>query len=195
VASHDLIRHQLDQLRARLPADVVEELTDGLTETYEGHLARGLDPAAAADAAVAEFGDQAQITAAFVQQAPGRRVARTLLATGPVLAACWGPTLGMGHAWSWPLARGAGVVFGLALLATVATLVVAATSRHSYRRTRLAVPAAGALVLLDVAVLGVVLAVLPVAAPAPVWPMGIAVTASLARIWLTVRSLRRMLAT
>ena len=42
-----LIRGYLAALAARLPASVVEELADGLTETYRFYLSRGLDPEAA----------------------------------------------------------------------------------------------------------------------------------------------------
>ena len=43
-----VIRGYLAGLAARLPASVVEELADGLTETYRFHLSRGLASEAAA---------------------------------------------------------------------------------------------------------------------------------------------------
>lgn len=190
MAGDALIERHLAALARQLPAAAVDELADGLVETYEHHLACGLDRVAAAEAAVAEFGDPAQIIASFSRQAPGRRAAITLLATGPVFAVCWGPSLILGHAWVWPIPTTATVLFGLALLGVVATLVIAATSRHDYHRTRLAAPGGIGLVLLDTAALAAVL----FAAPALVWPMAIAIPVSLARIAFTVRLVPHVLA-
>ncbi|HEV8559614.1 MAG TPA: permease prefix domain 1-containing protein [Actinophytocola sp.] len=190
MAGHTLIDAHLAALARRLPARAVDELADGLTETYARHLARGFDPTAAARAAIAEFGHPDQIITAFTRQAPGRRTALALLATGPGFAACWGPSLILGHAWTWPIPTPVALAFGLALLAVVAALVTAATSRHSYSRTQLAAPGAIGLVLLDTAVLAAVL----LAAPTLVWPMALAIPASLARIGLTARTFPRLLA-
>jgi hypothetical protein len=88
----------LAHLARHLPADVVDELADGLTETRQHHLDGGLSPTDAARAAIAEFGDPDQTIRAFVTQAPGRRIARTLLATGPLMALCWAPSLITAHA-------------------------------------------------------------------------------------------------
>ena len=44
---------------------MVKELADGLDETYQRHLGLGLAPQAAAEAAVAEFGDPQLIAAEF----------------------------------------------------------------------------------------------------------------------------------
>lgn len=188
MADHVLIGTHLAVLRRRLPAQVVDELGDGLTETYQHHRARGLDPAAAAAAAVAEFGDPDLITAAFTRQAPGRRAAVALLATAPVYAACWGTSLIISRAWTWPIPTAAGVAFGLTLLGVAALFAAAATGR-SYSRTRLAIAGGVGLVGLDAAMLAAVL----LAAPALVWPMAIAIPASLARVAFTVRALPRML--
>jgi CHASE2 domain-containing sensor protein len=83
---------------------------------------------------------------------------------------------------------------GAALLASVLTLAVvalvgAATSRHSYRRTRLAGAGGIGVAALDIAMLTVVL----LAAPHG-WPMVPAVAVSLARVAITVRILPRALA-
>jgi hypothetical protein len=83
MASHHVIEEYLDQLATRLPSDAVDELADGLTETWHRYLDTGVAPDQAAQAAIAEFGDARQVTAAFVAHAPGRRVAPVLLATGP----------------------------------------------------------------------------------------------------------------
>ena len=189
MAGHALIDAHLAELARQLPAPVVDELADGLAETYERHLARGVEPTTAATVTIAEFGQPAQIAAAFTRQAPGRRAALALLITGPVFAACWGPSLILSHAWTWPVPTPAAVVFGLTLLGVVAALVAAATSCH-YPRTRLAAAGAIGLVLLDVALLTAVL----LAAPALVWPMALAIPASLTRIGLTARTLPHLLA-
>lgn len=190
MAGHALIDAYLAELGRRLPADAIQELTDGLMETYQHHLANGLEPAIAATAAVGEFGRAEEIMAAFTRQAPGRRTAAALLATGPAFGACWGAALIIGRAWTWPIPAAAGLPFGLVLLAAVAALVTAATSRHDYARTRLAVAGGAGLVLLD----GAMLAAVWLAAPAVTWPMALAIPASLARIGFTVRSLPRVLA-
>lgn len=187
MASHQLIDAHLGVLARRLPAGAVEELADGLTETWQHHLAAGLPPADAARAAIAEFGSVDQITDAFVVQSPSRRTARMLLATGPLVGACWGVSLVASHAWNWPVPVAAAAVFGLTLLAVVAALITSATSRRSYRRARLGDAGGLGLVALDLAMVAAVLLV----APTLVWPMFMAVPASLARIGLTLRSLPR----
>jgi soluble lytic murein transglycosylase-like protein len=188
MAGDDLISAHLAALDRRLPARVVDELADGLTETYQHHLGRGLAPKAAAAAAVSEFGDPDQITAAFTRQAPGRRAALALLATAPVFAASWGPALIFAKAWTWPIPTPAIAIFALTLLSAVFMLATAATSR-TYRRTRLAIPGSAALITLDAAMLAAVV----LAAPVLVWPMIIAVPASLARLVTTLRILPRLL--
>jgi hypothetical protein len=61
MASHQLIDTYLADLRQRLPAEVA----DGLTDTWQHHLATGASVRDAARAAIAEFGTTTQITAAF----------------------------------------------------------------------------------------------------------------------------------
>lgn len=190
MAGHRLIDDLVAVLAERLPAGAVEELADGLTEAWTHHLAAGLSPTEAAHAAAAEFGTPEQIIDAFVALAPGRRIALHLLAGGPVVGVCWAAGLIATRAWTWPLPTLAWVLFGVVLCATVAALVSASTSRHSYRRTRLGAAGALGLVMLDAAMLTAV----AVIAPAPAWPLLIAVPASLTRIGLTVRSLPAALA-
>ncbi|TCN29276.1 hypothetical protein EV644_1396 [Kribbella orskensis] len=185
MASHALIEQHLAELARQLPSDAVDELADGLAATFEHHLADGLDPSAAAAAAIEEFGRPGEIVAAFVRHSPGRRAALGLLMTGPVLAACWGPSLILARAWTWPMPTLAAVALGLGLLAVVAVLALAATSRDSYGRAGLARVGAIWLLLLDTAVVAVVV----LAAPALVWLMVVAVAASLTRMALTARTL------
>ena len=190
MASHHLIDAYLADLARRLPADPVDELADGLHETWQHHLASGMTPAHAARAAIAEFGTPDQVTHAFVAQAPGRRTAVTLLATGPLVGACWGTTLVATKVWTWPVPAPVAVVFAVTLLGVVAALVLAATSRRSYRRTRLGAVGGVGIVVLDAAMLTAV----ALLAVAPVWPMFIAIPVSLTRIGLTLRSLPTTLA-
>ena len=185
MAGHQLIDVHLADLRHRLPAEAVDELADGLAETWHHHLAVGRSDQDAARAAIAEFGTTEQITTAFVASAPGRRTARILLATGPLAGICWGTSLIAARVWTWPLPSVVAVLFALVLLAVVAALAVAASSRRSYRRTRFGGAGGLGLLVLDAGMLaGVVLV-----APALVWPMAVAVPVSLARIALTLHAL------
>jgi hypothetical protein len=189
MASHRLIEDYLADLGRRLPPDVIDELADGLAETWHRHLAAGLAPTQAARAAIAEFGTVEEITTAFVAQAPARRTARLLLATGPLVGACWGASLAAAHAWTWPVAPAAAVLYGATLLAVIASLLISATSRHSYRAAQLGAAGGLGLIALDATMLAAVLLI----APTPVGPMLVAVPVSLTRIGLTLRSLPRAL--
>jgi hypothetical protein len=189
MASHQLIDAYLAGLARRLPADTVDELADGLLETWHHHLGDGLTPERAAHAAIAEFGAADRIAEEFVAQAPGRRTARVLLLTGPVMGACWGGSLVATKVWTWPIPPALAVAYAALLLATVALLVGAVTSRHSYRRTRLGGLAALVLIVLDAAMIGAV----GVLAPTLVWLLAVAVAASAARIGWTISALPQAL--
>jgi hypothetical protein len=192
MARHQLIDDYLKALARQLPADAVDELADGLIETWQQHRAAGLSPDVAARAAIAEFGDAEQLIGAFIRNGPARRTARQLLATGPLVGLCWATALISAHAWAWPIPTGARAAFGVALVATIAALVTAARSEHRYTRTRRsATSAAIALIGLDTLMLGGVL----ILAPALAWPMAIAAPVSLTRIGFTIRALPRLLAT
>jgi len=183
-----LIAGYVSGLRRQLPAAVAEEAADGLIETYEQHLARGTGQHEAARAAVAEFGDLAMVVGEFTRQAPGRRAARMLLATGPVVGACWAAALISGRAWTWQVPAAARLSFGAVLLLAVTALAAAATSRRSYRRTRLTAAAGPVIVILDAAAVAAV----SLAAPALTAGLGIAAAASLGRIVLTAWTLPRL---
>jgi hypothetical protein len=185
MASHQLIDDYLADLAGRLPAEVVDELADGLFETWQHHLSSGLGSDEAARTAIAEFGIADRVADEFVAQAPGRRMARLLLATGPIMALCWGPTLVAAKVWSWSVPWPAGAAYVLAFVAVVASLLVAAANRHSYRRTRLGLAGGVGLIALDAAMVAAAAALAPVF----VWPMVLAIPASLARIGLALRSL------
>jgi hypothetical protein len=68
-----LITSYLDALARQLPGQVVEELADGLEETYRRHVGLGLAPEEAAAAAMAEFGAPELIAAEFARAHPARR--------------------------------------------------------------------------------------------------------------------------
>lgn len=189
MAGHHLIEAYGATMARALPAPAAGELADGLAETYQRHLDRGLDPDTAAGAAIAEFGEPDVVLAAFVRQSPGRRVARTLLYCGPAVGACWALVLVAGHAWTWPLPVGLRLAFGMSLLAVIGTLAVAATARRSYRRTRVALAGGLGLIALDAAVLATVLLV----GRPHVWALALAVPASLVRMVLTAGAVPRLL--
>lgn len=185
-----LIDDYLAGLRRRLPAPIAEEAAVGLLETYEHHLVPDAGDQEAARAALAEFGDLEMVVGEFTRQAPGRRAARLLLATGPVAGACWAAALTGDRAWTWPVPGAARLAFGAVLLLAVLALLIAATSRHSYQRTRLAMLAAPVILALDVTALAAVV----LAAPALTWTLGAAATVSLGRIAFTARTLPRLAA-
>jgi hypothetical protein len=185
--SSALINDYVAGLHRRLPAALADEAADGLIETYEHHLAAGSGEQAAAHAAVAEFGDLALVVGEFTRQAPGRRAARMLLATGPVVGACWAAALILSSAWTWPVPGAVRLSFGATLLLAVMTLAVAATSRRSYRRTTFTAAASPVILALDATAVAAVM----LAAPALTWVLGIAVAASLTRMAFTAWSLPR----
>jgi hypothetical protein len=195
-----LIRGYLTALAARLPPSIVEELADGLTETYRYYLSCGLDPEAAAVSAVAEFGPPETIAAGFVQVNPARRAARRLLVIGPMVGVCWvaalltswpGQAGGAGGAWpGWAAPGSAWVVTGLVLAGLIALLAVAALGGR-YRLSALTGVAGcfGFAALDAVLIIGAVFLLAPVG-----WVTAVAMAASLARIAVTARALRPALA-
>jgi hypothetical protein len=201
VAGHELIEAQLAVLSARLPAQMVDELADGLWETYQARLALlgDGDGDVAARAAITEFGDADAVTAAFVRASPWRRMARALLASGPVMAALWGASLVSAQAWAWQVPPAARIAYGLVLLAIVATLLAVTRARRAYRRARMAT-LSGALTLL-VLDAGMLVAVASMTSSAPAalvtsiqaWLLPAAMAASLVRIIATLRALPAVL--
>ena len=185
-----LISGYLDALAGQLPGPVMEELVDGLEETYRRHLGLGLTPDAAAAAAVAEFGDPGLIAAEFARVHPARRAARRLLTAGPVVGACWAVALFTGRAWTWPVPVAARIVPGVIRVAVVALLAVAARGIR-YRPVGRAGTAgcAGTAALDGFMIIGVL-----AADPAARWAVAVAVTASAVRLGLSVRLLRLVLA-
>lgn len=183
MASHELIDDYIARLAGRLPAEVVDELADGLMETRQHYLDQGRGPDEAAHAAIAEFGSADLVADEFVAQSRGRRTARLMLASGPIMALCWGPSLVAAKVWTWPVPRLAAAAYALAFVAVVASLLVAASSRHSLRRTKLGFAGSFVLMGLDAAMVTAAIAL----TPAFVWSMAVAIPASLARIGLGLR--------
>jgi hypothetical protein len=189
MAEPSLITGYLRALSAQLPAPVVEELADGVDQTRQHYLEQGLDPAAAIDAALSEFGDPRVIVAAFTCQSPARRAARKLLASGPAVGACWATALTTSRAWTWPVPAAIGLLLGLALIAAIGLLATAAFTTRYRSAGRAAIAGCAGLTAIDTALLiAVVLAI-----PAIIWPVIPAIAASGARLAFTTRTLRPIL--
>ncbi|HEX9520148.1 MAG TPA: permease prefix domain 1-containing protein [Streptosporangiaceae bacterium] len=185
-----LIAGHLDALAARLPTRIVEELADGLDETYRRYLDQGLDEQTAAGAAVAEFGDPHLIAASFTEAGPARRAARRLLLSGPGAGLCWGTVLITTRAWTWPVPDAARDAFATVLLLAVALLACAAFGQ-SYRAVRrTAMAGCVCIAVLDSVIIGLSISL----ALTPRWPVALAVVASMLRIIYGIRSVARVCA-
>ena len=191
MARHQLITAHLDTLATRLPASAMEELADGLDETFTQQLATHRDPDIAARVAIKQFGDADTVSAAFLHNSLQRYTARVLLATGPVLAVAWGAALVTSEVWTWPVPIATRILYGTALIAIVCTLIVAAREKHAYPRTRrAAVTGTLGLLILD----GLMLAAIAIISPTITWPMTAAIAASVTRMLGSVRMLPTILA-
>lgn len=189
MAGSGMIADYLAALSAQLPAPVVEELADGLDQTCQRYLNQGLPPAAAARAAIAEFGAPEVILASFARLSPARHAARRLLASGPVVGGCWAVALITGRAWFWPIPVAARVLFGIALAAIIGLLASAAFGT-SYRPIRRAGTAGCAgITALDITMLVTTAIIVPALA----WPVMLAMAASAARVTFTTQILRPVL--
>jgi hypothetical protein len=188
MAQPGLMGDYLSQLAARLPAPIVEELADGLHETYLAQRRAGHTADDAARRAIAEFGDPAIISAAFLAASAARRAAWALLLTGPVVGGAWATVLLTQHAWDWPVPAWTRAGFGSVLLTGVALVAVAAFA-HRYRRAaRSAAAAILAVLTLDLAMLSYV----GVAGLLTTWPVLLAAPLSAGRSVLTLSRLPRI---
>src|SRR5690242_2302291 len=158
-----LISSYLATLAAQLPASIVEELADGLTETHRSYLRQGLAPDLAAESAVAEFGEPRVIVAGFARVNPARRAARRLLGIGPVVGACWAAALlTTTPSWAGSVPAPARLLAGLALAAIVGLLAAAALGSRYRRAARTGAAGFLAVIALDaVLIIGVTLAGAP----------------------------------
>jgi hypothetical protein len=189
MAEPSLIGGYLAALSAQLPAPIVAELADGLDQTHQHYLAHGMGADAAARAALAEFGEPQVIVAAFAHASPARRAARRLLATGPMVGACWGTALITNRAWAWPVPITVRVLLGVALITAIGLLAAAAFGRRYRSAGRAAAAGCIGITALDVTMVITV----TLAAPAVIWPIIVAAAASAARITFTARTLRSVL--
>jgi HAAS len=214
----------LADVSARLPgpsraqADIVAELRCGLLDATDAHRSAGLPSAQAALAAVREFGDPAQVAAGFhaeIAASQARRVAVTLLVTGPLVGLLWIATAVASHLsirlalpWQWTgpspglglgihlVAVAVGVTAGAAMLgiATTGRLTRWLPARPRRAPTAAAVAGFGAVSAdgLGLALLAAQLAT----APGRLSPVlaGAAAAASLARLMLARRAARHCLA-
>lgn len=184
-----LISDYLAMLAAELPASIIDELADGLAETYQSYLRQDLAPDLAAEHAVTKFGDPHVIITEFARVNPARRGARRLLLTGPVVGGCWAAVLITGRAWAWPIPLAARIGFGLALLTVIGLLTAAARGARYRAATRAGIAGCLGITALDAAMIaGVMLAL-----PSMTWITLAAISASTARIMLSMQALRPVL--
>lgn len=181
-----LIDGYLAELSADLPARIVEELADGLDETYRRYLGRGLAQDSAARATVAEFGEPRVVMAAFTDASRARRTARRLLAVGPGVGTSWAIVLITARAWQWQVPVVARVLFGVTLIAVIGFLAAAALGRHYRPVCRAAAAGCVGTAIVDAAVTGTVL----ITAPTLAWPVAVAVALSAGRSTFALRNLR-----
>ena len=135
-----------------------------------------------------EFGSPEEILAGFARVNPARRAARRLLGLGPVVGGCWVAALMTSRVWPGPLPVRVGV--GLALLASIGLLAVAALVRR-YRVSVFSGMAgfAGFAALDTALIVGVV-----ILAGSLTWVTALAIAGSMVRLTLCARALRPALA-
>lgn len=178
-----VIADYLVALSGQLPGQVTEELADGLDETYRRCLGLGLAPGAAAEAAVAEFGDPQLIVAEFARASPARRAARRLLGIGPVAGGFWAVALLTGRAWTWHVPVVAGIAAGLALGTVIVLLAVAARSTRYRSAARAGAAGCTGIAALDAAMITGILVAGPVVTRAVI----LAVAVSAGRLAFSAR--------
>lgn len=214
------VERYLAEVAARLPgpararADIVAELRSGLLDAADAYQSAGVPPAEAAGAMISEFGDAAQIADAFraeIAASQARRVAVTLLVTGPLVGLLWVAAAAASHLavppvqpWPWtglppvlPLVAAAISVTACAALAGIAA--TGRLTRWLPARPRRAPTAAAVAGLGAIGADGLGLALLAgqlATAPGKLSPVlaAVAAAASLARLMLAARASRRCLA-
>jgi hypothetical protein len=221
---HQLVEDYLAEVGARLPgpgrerAGIIAELRGGLLDAVDAYRDGGLSAPDAAAAAIGEFGDPGRIAAAFgpgLALSQARRVALTLLVTGPLVGLLWGTAATASHIgsrhvppWHWVGALpGSLMVFPLAAAIAIAVwtalFTVAATGRATRwlpDRPRLA-PGTAAVAGFGAAAADVALFVLLASqltvAPGVLAaaPAAAAAAASATRLFLAGRAARRCLTT
>ncbi|MEU7890462.1 hypothetical protein AB0B54_33580 [Microbispora bryophytorum] len=191
MAGHELIERHLRTLAERLPDPVVDELTDGLLASYDDQMERLGDPDAAAQAALADFGDADSVTAAFIRASSARQAAFTLLVAGPIVGLSWGATIVTANGWTSAIPLSSRLAVGVLLGSAVLMLVTAIRDQRHYRTVRLAaLGGAGTVAVLDTVMLGTVVTLVP----PPSLLLLVALTGSVARIMLAVRAIPAVIA-
>ena len=190
MADHSLIAAFRDDLSARLPADLAEEVADGLTDAYEQYLCSGMSPDKAAAAALAEFGDSDLVVDAFRRSSPARRLARALIVTGPVVGGLWAAALITSRAWDWPIPIGARLVAGPLVVVSVSLLVTAVLTRHYQALRRAGIAGCLCVAVLDASMITTVMVLAPVAR----WLFVIAACVSAGRLTFVAWAMRKILA-
>ncbi len=200
---------------ARARREILAELGAGLEDAADVYHQAGLDTAAAARAAIREFGSPGQVACGFraeLRDAAARRTALSLLATGPLIGALWAAAALASHLgahltlpWQWPSmpadARLASHVAAVALATAIASalVTVAGTGRLTrWLHTRppaSAALAAGGTAAIDLTLL-TVLAAQAASTPGRLaaLPVTVAAAASLTRLTLATRAARHCLA-
>jgi hypothetical protein len=77
------------------------------------------------------------------------RLARILIATGPVVGGCWAATLITARAWDWSIPLAAPVLVGLLLAASVAMLATASLTPRYQSQRRAGIAGCFAIAVLD----------------------------------------------
>jgi hypothetical protein len=216
-AGRDPVADYLAAVAARLtgPAAVrvaiCDELRDGLLETLDRQFARGRSHQEATAAAIAEFGDPPTVAAAFAPElaaVQARRVALGLLATGPLVGLAWVAAVAANALPPWrqqltgPWLALPLVGLALGVAGPALGLTLAATGRLGGRLGRrvslpptAAAVAALAAVVADLTLLTIVGGQALTGPGLSMWaPVLLAVGASMARVTLAGRALRRCLA-
>jgi hypothetical protein len=188
MATSSVIDSYLAELARRLPAPIVEELSDGVQETYFHFRSAGLSDGQAARETLAEFGAADMVVASFAASSPSGRTSRLLLAIGPLVGACWAAVLLADRAWRWPIPALGRAAFGAALLAVIGTLIAAAVGREYRATRRTAIAGCLGLLVLDAIMLGTVVATVNL----PRGLLALAACASGTRIMLVLRFLPSM---
>ena len=168
------------------PAD---EAADGLAETYQHHLPPGPENRNPRRPRWPSSGTWRRSSAS----SPARRRAGEPPGCcwhRPVAGGCWAAALILGRAWTWPVPAIAGSASPPPCCWRSWRLLAAATSQHSYQRTRLAMLASPVILLLD----ATAVTAAALAAPAFAPPLSAAVAVSLGRIAFTARTLPRLAA-
>ena len=190
MADNNLIAEYRRDLLALLPAELADEVSDGLADARGQYMLRGLSPDQAAVAAITEFGHPATVADAFRRACPVLTLARMLVVTGPIVGGLWAAALVTARAWDWPIPIAVQLLVGLVLTASVALLATASlTSRYRSLRH------AGIAGCLGIAVLDIsVIVAVMLQAPNVRWLVVAAACVSMIRLTLVARSLPRCLA-